>query len=123
MPGIKDAKCILVVGATAGIGRALALALHDLDSKPTVVVAGRRQERLDELAKRSDRIKTARVDINTTYDKLKEFVEDAVAKYPDVGRMHLQAPILGLNPIRTVGRHHPVVGHTTRLRLHQARDH
>ncbi len=84
MTGIKDAKCVLVIGATAGIGRALALAIHDLDSKPTVIAAGRRQERLDELAARSDRIKTARVDINATHDKLKQFVDDVVAKYPDV---------------------------------------
>ncbi|TFK89630.1 NAD(P)-binding protein [Polyporus arcularius HHB13444] len=84
MTGIKDAKCVLVIGATAGIGRALALAIHDLDSKPTVIAAGRRQERLDELAAKSDRIKTARVDINATHDKLKQFVDDVVAKYPDV---------------------------------------
>ena len=86
MTGIKDANCVLVIGATAGIGRALALAIHDLDSKPTVIVAGRRQERLDELAAKSDRIKTARVDINTSYDKLKPFVEDVVTRYPDVSR-------------------------------------
>ena len=86
MTGIKDAKCVLVIGATAGIGRALALAIHDLDSKPIVIVAGRRQERLDELAAKSDRIKTARVDINTSYDKLKQFVEDVLTKYPDVSR-------------------------------------
>lgn len=84
MPGIKDAKCILVIGATAGIGRSLALALHDLESKPTVIVAGRRQERLDELAKLSDRIKTARVDINTPQDQLKQFSDDIISKYPDV---------------------------------------
>lgn len=84
MTGIKEAKCVLVVGATAGIGRALALAIHDLDSKPTVIVAGRRQERLDELARASDRIKTARVDINTTYDKLKAFVEEVLSKHPQV---------------------------------------
>ena len=86
MTGIKDAKCVLVIGATAGIGRALALAIHDLDSKPIVIVAGRRQERLDELAAKSDRIKTARVDINTGYDKLKPFVEDVVTRYPDASR-------------------------------------
>ena len=92
MTGIKDAKCVLVIGATSGIGRALALAIHDLDSKPIVIVAGRRQERLDELAARSDRIKTTRVDINTSYDKLKQFVDDVVTKYPDV--IELQASML-----------------------------
>ncbi|KAI0639749.1 NAD-P-binding protein [Trametes polyzona] len=84
MTGIKDAKCILVLGATSGIGRALALALHGLDSRPTVIVAGRRQERLDEISKQGERIKTARVDINTTDDKLKEFVQQTVSQYPDL---------------------------------------
>ncbi|KAL7285167.1 hypothetical protein ACG7TL_000259 [Trametes sanguinea] len=84
MPGIKDAKCVLVLGATSGIGRALALAIHDLDSKPTVIVSGRRQERLDELASHGERIKTARVDINTSEDNLKKFVTDTVSNYPDL---------------------------------------
>ncbi|CDO76626.1 hypothetical protein BN946_scf184868.g40 [Trametes cinnabarina] len=84
MPGIKDAKCVLVLGATSGIGRALALAIHNLDSQPTVIVSGRRQERLNELAREGERIRTARVDINTTEGNLKQFVEDTVAKYPDL---------------------------------------
>ncbi|KAI0673481.1 NAD-P-binding protein [Trametes maxima] len=85
MTGIKDAKCILIIGATSGIGRALALALHDLDSKPTVIVGGRRQERLDEISRHSDRMKTARVDINTRdVDKLKEFVDHTLSAYPDL---------------------------------------
>ncbi|KAI0721305.1 NAD(P)-binding protein [Cerioporus squamosus] len=83
MTGIKDAKCVLVVGATAGIGRALALAIHGLDSKPTVIVAGRRQERLDELAKQGKRIKTARVDINTSHAELKQFVDRVLSEHPD----------------------------------------
>ena len=84
MPGIKDAKCVLVIGATAGIGRALSLAIHNLETKPTVIVSGRRQERLDELAKQGERIKTARVDINTHHDNLKPFVQDILTNYPDV---------------------------------------
>ncbi|KAM5533096.1 hypothetical protein V8D89_013239 [Ganoderma adspersum] len=84
MPGIKDAKCVLVIGATAGLGRSLALAIHDLETKPTVIVAGRRQERLDELAAKSQRIKTARVDINTHHDNLKPFVRDILSKYPEL---------------------------------------
>lgn len=81
---IQDAKCVLVVGATAGIGRALALAIHDLPSRPTVIVAGRRQERLDELAKRSERIKPARVDLMSGRESLKKFADEMVATYPDV---------------------------------------
>ena len=85
MTGIKDAKCVLVIGATAGIGRALSLAIHKLDSKPTVIVAGRRQDRLDELKKQGERIKTARVDIITTHDKLKQFVDGVLSQHPNVG--------------------------------------
>lgn len=81
---INDAKCVLVVGATAGIGRALALAIHDLPSKPTVIVAGRRQERLDELTQRSDRIKSVRVDLLSGRAALQSFVNDTVSAYPDV---------------------------------------
>ena len=50
-----DAPVVLVTGATAGIGRALARAIRDLPSKPTVIAMGRRQERLDELAMRLPR--------------------------------------------------------------------
>lgn len=81
---IQEAKCILVVGATAGIGRALALAIHDLPSKPVVVVAGRRQERLDELTKQSERIKSVRVDLTSSRDSLRTFANETIAKYPDV---------------------------------------
>ncbi len=88
MPGIKDAKCILVLGATSGIGRDLALALHGLDSKPIVIVAGRRQERLDEICKQGERIKTARIDITSSEDTLKEFVQHTLSQYPDVRSCH-----------------------------------
>ena len=94
MPGIKDAKCVLVIGATAGLGRALALAIHDLDTQPTVVVVGRRQERLDELAKRSNRIKTFKADINTTEENLRTFVRDVLSQYPQViwSNVHTRIP-------------------------------
>ncbi|KAH9898056.1 NAD-P-binding protein [Cubamyces lactineus] len=84
MPGIKDAKCVLALGATSGIGRALALAMHGLDTKPTVIVAGRRQDRLDELAKQGKRIKTTRVDINTGENELKEFVQRTISTFPEL---------------------------------------
>lgn len=84
---ISDCKCILVIGATAGLGRALALAIHDLPSKPTVIAAGRRQERLDELAKESERIKTLKLDVNASRDALKSAVQNVTQKYPDVRRV------------------------------------
>nr|VWO94223.1 3-oxoacyl-reductase [Ganoderma boninense] len=93
MPGIKDANCVLVLGATAGLGRSLALAIHDLETKPTVIVAGRRQERLDELAAKSERIKTTRVDINTHHDNLKQFVHDILSQYPQLDAIMLSSGI------------------------------
>ena len=84
---ISDCKCVLVIGATAGLGRALALAIHDLPSKPTVIAAGRRQERLNELAKQSERIKTLRFDVNADRDALKSTVQEVTQKYPDVRRV------------------------------------
>lgn len=48
-----DYKTIVVIGATSGIGRAIAERLPSIPSSPTVIAVGRRQERLDELAKSS----------------------------------------------------------------------
>lgn len=86
MPGanINDAKCILIVGATAGIGRALALAIHGLPWKPTVIVSGRRKERLEELCQTSARFKAAQLDLAAGRDALKEYVGELVSTYPQV---------------------------------------
>lgn len=84
MPGISDCKCILVVGATSGIGRSLALAIHALPSNPTVIVSGRRQERLDKLSKTGERLETVRFDVNGSRDDLKRFVQEITSNHPDV---------------------------------------
>ena len=87
MVGINDSKCVLVIGATSGIGRALALAIHALESKPIVIVAGRRQARLDEIATDNDkdyRLKSVCVDISAGKDALKKFVESILGEYPKV---------------------------------------
>lgn len=73
MVGIDASKCILVLGATSGIGRSLALALHALPSQPTVIVGGRRKERLDELCKQGERFRAVQIDINTSHTALKAF--------------------------------------------------
>ncbi|KAF8591920.1 NAD(P)-binding protein [Ramaria rubella] len=87
MPSINDSQCVLVIGATAGIGRALALAIHSLPSQPTVIVAGRRQERLDELVeegkKKGGRLEALRVDVSAI-DQLKQFVENVTQKFPQL---------------------------------------
>ncbi|KAG2368232.1 hypothetical protein BDR07DRAFT_1325385 [Suillus spraguei] len=87
MPSISDSKCVLVVGSTAGIGRALALAILNLPSQPTVIVCGRRKERLDELiASHNDtgRLKSVALDVLSERNALKSSIEDIVNTYPDL---------------------------------------
>lgn len=84
MPGIKDAKTILIIGATAGIGRSLAHAIHDLPTEPTVIIAGRRQNRIDEVTQKSGRFGGITVDLLAGREALKKFTEDVIAKWPEV---------------------------------------
>ncbi|KAG1885695.1 hypothetical protein F4604DRAFT_1918380 [Suillus subluteus] len=87
MPSISDCKCVLVIGSTSGIGRALALAILDLPSKPTVVVCGRRKERLDELVAThhaTGRLKSVTLDVLSERNALKSSIEEIVNTYPDL---------------------------------------
>ncbi|EPQ60886.1 NAD P-binding protein [Gloeophyllum trabeum ATCC 11539] len=90
-PGIADSKCVLVIGATAGIGRALAASIHSLPSKPTVVVSGRRQQRLDELCKTG--LETIQFDANTDAKSLKAFVDDLLERYPQLDTIVFSAAV------------------------------
>lgn len=85
-PNISDATCVMVVGATSGIGRDLAIAIHDLPSKPTVIVTGRRQDRLNELSKAHERVEGVNFDMTAGRAVMEQFVKDIVAKYPKVSR-------------------------------------
>ncbi|TFK57383.1 NAD(P)-binding protein [Heliocybe sulcata] len=91
MPGIADSKCILVIGATAGIGRALALSLLALPSKPTVIVSGRRRSRLDELAKEG--LEVVHCDVDADRDTLDKFVSIVLDKYPQLDSVVFSAGI------------------------------
>jgi len=90
---ITEAKCVLVIGATAGIGRALALAIHNLPTEPTVIVAGRRQERIDELTKISDRIRGVQIDIACGRQALQTFVTDMIARFPSLDAVIFSAAV------------------------------
>ncbi|XP_006454495.1 hypothetical protein AGABI2DRAFT_182469 [Agaricus bisporus var. bisporus H97] len=91
MPGIEESKCILVTGATAGIGRALALSLAKLPSKPQVIAAGRRQSRLDEL--RKEGLETLQLDLDTDALTLKKSVDFILEKYPQLDAVILNAGV------------------------------
>lgn len=82
MPGMNLSKCVLITGATAGIGRGLAYSIKQLPHQPQVIAAGRRQERLDELAK--DGFKTYKLDVGADRATLKNNVEELLKEYPDV---------------------------------------
>ncbi|KLO10127.1 NAD(P)-binding protein [Schizopora paradoxa] len=91
MSGINLSKCVLVIGATSGIGRALALAIHKLPTKPTVIVAGRRQNRLDEIlneakgdAEGAKTLHAIQFDASAKVEDLKKFVAETVAAYPEL---------------------------------------
>lgn len=93
MPGINDSKCVLVTGATAGIGRALALAIADLPTHPKVIAVGRRQHRLDELVKYN--LETIQVDLDADQNVLNNFTDGVLRKYPEVNPWpHLLQKIL-----------------------------
>ncbi|KAI0067697.1 NAD-P-binding protein [Artomyces pyxidatus] len=94
----KFCRCVLVIGATSGIGRALALSIRDLPHKPTLIVAGRRKERLEELVKLCDhdgdrRLETVQFDQNAARDTLIASVQDILEKYPNIDAVVLAAGI------------------------------
>lgn len=91
MPGIELSKCVLITGATAGIGRALAYAIRQLPSKPQVIATGRRQDRLDELAK--DGFETYNLDVGADRATLQRMVEELLARYPDLDTIILNAGV------------------------------
>jgi NADP-dependent 3-hydroxy acid dehydrogenase YdfG len=114
MASINDSQCVLVLGATAGIGRSLALSILYLPSKPTVVVSGRRQDRLDELTKEhghDGRLEGIKIDIDTDRATLKRTVEDVVAKYPKVRLSVITFGYLNFQP-PPAGYHHILGGHS-----------
>ncbi|TFK50054.1 NAD(P)-binding protein [Heliocybe sulcata] len=91
MPTIADSKCVLIIGATAGIGQALARALVALPSKPKVIVNGRRKERLDEL--RKEGFETIEFDVDTNRPNLKHFVDTVIGRYPELDTVVFSAAI------------------------------
>ncbi|KAJ7456709.1 hypothetical protein FB451DRAFT_1098973 [Mycena latifolia] len=88
---IDKAKCVLVIGSTSGIGRALALAISELPSRPTVIAAGRRQDRLNELKEKN--LETLQLDVAADLETLKKTVDSVVAKYPNLDAVVLASGI------------------------------
>ncbi|KAL9602066.1 MAG: hypothetical protein Q9219_002062 [cf. Caloplaca sp. 3 TL-2023] len=86
-------KCILIVGATSGIGLGMAEKLIREGSK--VIAVGRRQDRITSFVrKHGDKADGFTYDINDTQG-LNNFVHAVTAKYPDLDCVFLNAGIQG----------------------------
>lgn len=81
-------KHVLLVGATSGIGLAMAERLIQ-DCKVTVV--GRRKDRLDDfVAKHGEKANAISFDISDT-EKAPQFAADAIREFPDIDCIFLNA--------------------------------
>jgi|SRR5688572_27915722 len=84
---------ILVTGGGSGIGRALAEAFHDHGN--TVIIAGRRQEQLDETTAANPRMKSAVLDIGDKRS-IESFATDFTQRYPALNMIIHSAGIMRL---------------------------
>lgn len=83
---------VLMLGATSGIGRALAARL--VETGTSVIAVGRRQDKLDEFAKeyssQAGKVDTARFDI-TDLKAIPGFAADMFKKHPDLDCVFLNS--------------------------------
>ncbi|KAI3612165.1 short-chain dehydrogenase oxidoreductase [Moniliophthora roreri] len=89
MTSINDSKCILVTGATSGIGRALAVALSQLPSKPKIIGTGRRPDRLAELEAAG--IDAIPFELDADKETIVECIQSIIQKYPNLDAVILNA--------------------------------
>ncbi|KAL4749397.1 hypothetical protein BDW72DRAFT_204760 [Aspergillus terricola var. indicus] len=80
---LKEDKVTLIIGATSGIGRALAARL--VENGIPVVISGRREENLQEFVRQhgSDKVKSKVVDV-TKLDQIPKFASEVLVENPDI---------------------------------------
>ncbi|KAK6953709.1 hypothetical protein Daesc_006014 [Daldinia eschscholtzii] len=83
-------KKTLIVGATSGIGEALAAKLHAEGT--SVIVTGRRQDRLDAFVQKHPESSGMALDI-TKFDEIPSFVASVTQQHPDIDSVVLNAGI------------------------------
>ncbi|KAI9712220.1 MAG: hypothetical protein M1812_006955 [Candelaria pacifica] len=85
-------KQVLVIGATSGIGEALASRILKEGTK--VIVSGRRQERLDQFVEKHGKDNASSVQFDVTaLDKIPAFVSDVTKAHPDLDCVLLNSGI------------------------------
>jgi uncharacterized oxidoreductase len=82
---------VFVPGATSGIGLALALALQDAGS--TVVVGGRRTDRLEQIAADHPRLGTVQID-TTDPASIQAAAADVISRWPELDTLVTMAGIM-----------------------------
>lgn len=83
---------VLVIGATSGIGKALASKL--VENGTSVIVVGRRQEALDQFVQEHGKDKAEGVQFDITkLDAIPKFAEDIMKSHPDVDSVFLNSGI------------------------------
>lgn len=87
---------ILITGGGSGIGAALAHRWHDAGN--TVIVAGRRQEALAEVAGGREHIHTMTIDVDSE-DGVKDFAARVVAAHPSLNVLVNNAGIMRFEPL------------------------
>ena len=76
-----EANTIFITGGSSGIGRALAEALHQRGNK--VIIAGRRQTLLAEIAQANPGIDTVQLDINDA-QQIKDVAAEVIRRHPSL---------------------------------------
>jgi len=85
-------KQVLVIGATSGIGKAMANRLVKEGSK--VVAVGRRQNLLDAFVRKHGKDKTASATVDIgDLKSIPGFVQETTSKYPDIDCVYLNAGV------------------------------
>ncbi|KAL0954388.1 hypothetical protein HGRIS_003372 [Hohenbuehelia grisea] len=115
-PTIANSKCILVTGATSGIGRALSLKFKELPSQPQIIVTGWRQDQLNELA--SQGFEAVRIDFQKEKEQLKKNLHALVERYPDLDTVVLNAGIQHQFDFRSLRASVLIVRYCSRFCVH-----